>query len=117
MPPEQWRQIEELYLAALDLKGEERVALLSSAGPEVRREVEAMLAQPSGSKLLDRPAWGNEPEPSAELSLAPGTQLGQYRIEGAIGAGGMGVVFRAHDTKLQRPVAIKFLSDDLADAA
>jgi eukaryotic-like serine/threonine-protein kinase len=102
MPPEQRRQVEELYLAALDLKGEERVALLASAGPEVRREVEAMLSQP---------------EPSAELSLVPGTQLGQYRIEGAIGAGGMGVVFRALDTKLQRPVAIKFLSDDLADAA
>jgi Tol biopolymer transport system component/predicted Ser/Thr protein kinase len=116
MPPERWRQIEELYLAALDLKGEERVALLDSAGPEVRREVEAMLSQPSGPKVSDRPAWANEPEPSGQLSLAPGTQLGQYRIEGAIGAGGMGVVFRACDTKLQRPVAIKFLSDDLADA-
>ncbi len=55
-------------------------------------------------------------EPSAEL-LAPGAQLGQYKIETAIGAGGMGVVFRAHDTKLQRPVAIKLLSGDLADAA
>jgi len=55
-------------------------------------------------------------EPSAEW-LAPGAQLGQYKIEAEIGAGGMGVVFRAHDTKLQRPVAIKLLSDDLADAA
>ena len=55
-------------------------------------------------------------EPSAER-LAPGTQLGQYKIEAEIGEGGMGVVFRAHDTKLQRPVAIKLLSDDLADAA
>ena len=53
----------------------------------------------------------------ASPPVAAGTVLGQYRIEFAIGAGGMGVVFRAYDTKLHRPVAIKFLSDDLADAA
>src|SRR5580698_6017678 len=58
----------------------------------------------------------NGPEIGA-TPLAPGQQLGQYTIEAAIGAGGMGVVFRAHDTKLHRPVAIKFLSADLADEA
>jgi serine/threonine protein kinase/Tol biopolymer transport system component len=76
-----------------------------------------MLAQPAGSKLLDRPGWALESEPWAAPPLASGAQVGQYRIESAIGAGGMGVVFRAYDTKLHRPVAIKFLSDDLADAA
>jgi len=59
----------------------------------------------------------NGPDLGATPSLAPGQQLGQYTIEAAIGAGGMGVVFRAHDTKLHRPVAIKFLSADLADEA
>ena len=44
-----------------------------------------------------------------------GFQLGPYRIEGQLGEGGMGVVYRALDTKLNRPVAVKFLSDDLAD--
>ena len=43
--------------------------------------------------------------------------LGQYRLEGAIGAGGMGVVYRAYDTRLQRPVAIKFLSGVSGDTA
>src|SRR5947208_14970211 len=43
--------------------------------------------------------------------------LGQYRIEDKLGEGGMGTVYRAIDTKLNRPVAIKFLSDDLCDAA
>jgi eukaryotic-like serine/threonine-protein kinase len=117
MPPERWRQIQELYLAALDLRGEERVALLANAGPEVRHEVEAMLAQPAGSKPLDPLAGAVKTEPLAAPPLAPGAQLGQYTIEAAIGAGGMGLVFRAHDSKLHRPVAIKFLSDDLADAA
>src|SRR3984893_13437752 len=46
-----------------------------------------------------------------------GFQLGTYRIESSLGEGGMGVVYRALDTKLNRPVAIKLLSSDLADAA
>jgi eukaryotic-like serine/threonine-protein kinase len=46
-----------------------------------------------------------------------GFQLGHYRIEGRLGEGGMGVVYRALDTKLNRPVAVKFLSDDVADTA
>jgi serine/threonine protein kinase len=115
MTPEKWRQIEALYLAATELHGEERAALLARAGADVRQEVEDMLAQPAESYLLDHPAWECEPEPSTALSVGPGARLGQYRIETAIGAGGMGTVFRAIDTKLHRPVAIKFLSDDFAD--
>jgi eukaryotic-like serine/threonine-protein kinase len=115
MPPERWREIEQLYLAAVDLKGEERAAMLARASPEVRRQVEGMLAQPTGSKLLDRPAWETVRESSASIAL--GTQLGAYRIESVLGEGGMGVVYRALDTKLNRPVAVKLLSDDLADAA
>src|SRR5580698_6229963 len=117
MTPERWRQIEEVYLAAVDLRGDERAALLAGASPEVRLKVEAMLAQPSGSTLFHPPQWALESEPAAAPALTPGTELGQYRIESAIGAGGMGVVFRAYDSKLHRPVAIKFLSDGLADAA
>jgi eukaryotic-like serine/threonine-protein kinase len=116
MTPEHWRQIQELYLAAIDLREDERTVILARATPEVRHNVEAMLAQPAGSKLLDPPGWALVSEPLA-APLASGAQVGQYRIESAIGAGGMGVVFRAYDTKLHRPVAIKFLSDDLADAA
>ena len=125
MTPERWRQIEELYLAAVELNQDGRAALLARSDPEVRQEVESMLAQPSGTKLLDHAAWEVESSRDSRqerlshtgLPVGPGVQLGQYTIEAAIGAGGMGTVFRAVDTKLHRPVAIKFLSDDLADAA
>jgi serine/threonine protein kinase len=43
------------------------------------------------------------------MSLAPGTRLGPYEILAPLGAGGMGEVFRAKDTKLDRQVAIKIL--------
>ncbi|HEY2109871.1 MAG TPA: protein kinase [Candidatus Acidoferrales bacterium] len=46
--------------------------------------------------------------------LAPGTKLGPYEIVGALGAGGMGEVYRAHDARLDRVVAIKILPDALA---
>ena len=48
--------------------------------------------------------------------LPPGTRIGLYEIVAFIGAGGMGEVYRANDTRLNRPVAIKFLSATLADA-
>ena len=43
--------------------------------------------------------------------LSPGSQLGPFQIESLLGAGGMGEVYRAHDTKLHRAVAIKVLPD------
>src|SRR5437899_565385 len=49
------------------------------------------------------------------MSLAPGTRLGAYEILAAIGAGGMGEVYRARDRKLDRDVAIKILPEPLAN--
>ncbi|HQT95060.1 MAG TPA: protein kinase [Thermoanaerobaculaceae bacterium] len=49
------------------------------------------------------------------MSLASGTKLGPYEVLGPLGAGGMGEVYRAHDTKLGRDVAVKVLPSDLAD--
>ncbi len=48
------------------------------------------------------------------MALSAGTRLGHYEVLGAIGAGGMGEVYRAHDTKLDREVAIKVLAPMLA---
>ncbi len=114
MDADRWHKIEDLYNAALACGGEERSRLLDRADPELRREVELLLTQ-DGS-LLDRPAW-EQIEESAGPTLKGGERWGRYEIEAQLGAGGMGVVFRAQDTKLRRLVAIKFLSDDVADAA
>lgn len=51
-----------------------------------------------------------------DASLTPGIQLGRYRIETLIGAGGMGAVYRAYDTILKRPLAIKVLEQTLEAA-
>jgi len=106
MTPDRRRQIEELHRAALCRGPEERAALLAQAASEVRDEVTALLAQQCETGTLASP-----------LPAGPGAQVGQYRIETSIGQGGMGVVYRARDTKLNRPVAIKFLSGELADSA
>ena len=48
------------------------------------------------------------------MSLATGTRLGSYEVAAQIGAGGMGEVYQAHDTKLGRDVAIKVLPEAFA---
>ena len=111
MNPERLQQVYELYHAARECEPGERAALLAQADPELRCKVESLLAQGSHEGVLDRPALEGAPsllEPSS-AQLMPGTQLGPYKIEAPIGAGGMGEVYRARDTKLKRDVAIKVL--------
>src|SRR6476646_9420471 len=48
------------------------------------------------------------------MALVPGSKLGPYEIRGALGAGGMGMVYRAHDTRLARDIALKILPEDVA---
>ena len=110
MNPERLRQVEELYHAAREDR-----AVLDQADPELRREVESLLAQdPAREGMLDRPAAGLLDD-STVTTLAAGARLGPYKIEASIGAGGMGEVYRAIDTRLGRAVAIKTMHEKFSD--
>jgi serine/threonine protein kinase len=111
-----WAQVEAVMGHTLELPEEQREPYLQRQPASIRAEVESLLAayRRSGKFLGDD--TGNL-APPAGAPLAIGTQLGPYRIDAAIGHGGMGVVYRALDTRLNRPVAVKVLFDDVAEPA
>src|SRR5512135_2022055 len=96
---------------ALAHEGAERNAYLDAAcggDAALRSEVEALFqVSASGDGFLDTPPW-------AAPALAVGQRLGPYEIVGRLGAGGMGQVYEARDSRLGRMVAIKVLPPDLA---
>jgi len=104
----------ELYEAALKEPIGERAAFVAArAGGdlELQQRVLALFAKQQDTQV----SGADSPTGSAATSIAAGTQIGTYRIDGRLGAGGMGVVYRATDTKLHRPAAIKVLPENLAD--
>jgi eukaryotic-like serine/threonine-protein kinase len=113
--PERWRRLKELFEAAVDKDDAGRAAFLEEAcgkEPSLRKEVEALLNSRDDDDFLEKPAYEIAPELfEGEVgSEFIGRKLGTYEITETIGYGGMGVVYLARDTKLERPVAIKMLA-------
>jgi serine/threonine protein kinase/Tol biopolymer transport system component len=104
MAPDRWNEVEMLYHAALEREPAERIAFLNRTctDEQLRREVESLLEhQQEGDELLETRPWQVPP------ALSIGMRLGPYEIVSAIEAGGMGEVYQALDTRLDRKVAIK----------
>lgn len=117
MNPERWQRIATICDAALDVADSERDTFLAEAcagDATLREEVQALLAQDRHVSPLDHPVWVADDLLVPSATLAIGETVGIYRIEGILGAGGMGQVYRAKDTKLGRSVALKMLPDVLA---
>jgi Tol biopolymer transport system component len=118
---DRWATIERLYHEALVRPAEARATFLAYVcgdDEELRREIESLLAQPASAEAaFTRGAVIAAAELVSDVSqsVLNGRRLGAYQILAPIGAGGMGEVYRARDTRLGRDVAIKILPRAFTD--
>jgi serine/threonine protein kinase len=112
MLAERWQEIESLYHSALELGSEDRATYLEAAcggDQALRREVESLLASDDRAADFLETSEPEVEEVAPDARKTAGTRVGSYIIMEFLRAGGMGEVYKARDTRLDRVVAIKFL--------
>ena len=126
MTPEHWEQVARLHRAALQCEESRRAAFLNDAcagDEDLRCEVESLLAyEGKAENFMEVPALEVVAKQLAEsqglgMIQRSGTKLGPYEILAPLGSGGMGEVYRARDSKLNRDVALKILPAMFTDDA
>jgi serine/threonine protein kinase/dipeptidyl aminopeptidase/acylaminoacyl peptidase len=120
MTPERYKEVGQLYRAALEVEPERRAAFLVGACGDdeaLRQEVESLLGYAAQrDDLLDQPALEVAAQTLAKepVESLVGQSLGHYQILSLLGKGGMGEVYRARHTQLGREAAIKVLPAEYA---
>jgi serine/threonine protein kinase/TolB-like protein len=115
-----WKEIEALFYEALDLKPEQRPRFLDqkcAGDTDLRKEVDSLLASAEEPMdFLHQPVLEAAHQVMAEdrrSLIEAGTELAHYKIISMLGAGGMGEVYLAEDTRLRRKVALKMIAPEM----
>ena len=120
MPDDYWEILKEIFHTAVALNPSERTAFVEHAcrgNESLRKQVESLLeSHEETNNFVDSPAYqATAAMLIEEPALKPGQFVSHYQILSLLGEGGMGRVYLAEDTKLQRKVSLKFLSQNFSE--